>query len=97
MEPIEELFTASCPKFINPAPPNYDDVSSVYTQDPMRTQINVFMNELSQQIGLPTLRSYLKLYTTIGIGKLSSLLEIREDENTLRYRFNNFIHSLNLI
>jgi translation initiation factor 3 subunit L len=92
MEPVEELFAISCPKFINPAPPNYDDLSPANTVDPMKVQTKVFLNELEQQIRLPTFRSYLKLYTTIGISKLSNLLEIREDEETLRTYLLCFTH-----
>jgi translation initiation factor 3 subunit L len=41
------------------------------------------MNEIKQQSLLPIMRSYLKLYTTIGIDKLANLLERKADEETL--------------
>jgi translation initiation factor 3 subunit L len=84
----EDLMIAACPKYINPSS-NIDDDS---TRDPMKLQIKIFLNELEQQIKLPTLRSYLKLYTTIGISKLASLLEIKEDDEALRTYLLAFTH-----
>jgi translation initiation factor 3 subunit L len=42
----------------------------------VRLQLELFMGEVRQQILLPTIRSYLKLYTTIGLDKLSSFLDM---------------------
>eukprot|EP01098_Paradermamoeba_levis_P011213 TRINITY_DN478_c0_g1_i2.p1 TRINITY_DN478_c0_g1~~TRINITY_DN478_c0_g1_i2.p1 ORF type:complete len:575 (-),score=214.50 TRINITY_DN478_c0_g1_i2:61-1737(-) len=78
---FEELFSYACPKFINPAPPNYDDLSPVgYQQEALKLQMKVFLNEVSQQAMLPTIRSYLKLYTTIGTQKLADFLEMEEND-----------------
>jgi translation initiation factor 3 subunit L len=41
------------------------------------------MSEIKQQSLLPIMRSYLKLYTTIGMDKLANLLERKLDEDTL--------------
>lgn len=84
----DDLMIAACPKFISPSVAIDDDS----TRDPMKLQIKIFLNELEQQIKLPTLRSYLKLYTTIGISKLASLLEIKEDDEALRTYLLAFTH-----
>jgi len=83
MSVYEELFSFACPKFISPAPPNYDNLPANYQpQEAYRLQLKLFLQEISQQKMLPTIRSFLKLYTTIGIPKLAALLEV--DENTFR-------------
>jgi len=86
----EELFTAACPKFINAASPNYtlllEDPSKYpalnYNQEAVKLQTKLFLSEVKQQSLLPTIRSYLKLYTTIGTQKLADFLET--DQKTFR-------------
>eukprot|EP01097_Dermamoeba_algensis_P006066 TRINITY_DN3824_c0_g1_i1.p1 TRINITY_DN3824_c0_g1~~TRINITY_DN3824_c0_g1_i1.p1 ORF type:complete len:571 (-),score=87.04 TRINITY_DN3824_c0_g1_i1:137-1804(-) len=78
---FEELFSYACPKFINPASPNYEDPHPVsHQQEAHRLQMKVFLNEVTQQALLPTIRSYLKLYTTIGTQKLAHFLEMEESQ-----------------
>ena len=76
----DELFTYSCPKFVTPAPPNYDDAKADLSQDAYKLQLGIFMEEVKQQARLPKLRSYLRLYTTIPIAKLASFMEVSEAE-----------------
>jgi len=79
----EELFAFSCPKFITPAPPPYDNMPANYNpQEAYRLQLRLFVSEVTQQKLLPTIRSFLKLYTTIGLPKLAALAEA--DEATFR-------------
>jgi len=83
LQVYEELFSFACPKFITPAPPNYDNLPANYNpQEAYRLQLRLFSAEVSQQKVLPTIRSYLKLYTTIGIPKLAALAEA--DDPTFR-------------
>jgi len=80
----EELFSFACPKFVSPSPPNYDDLPPNYNpQEAYRLQLKLFLQEVQQQKLLPTIRSFLKLYTTIGIPKLAQLLE-EGDESAFR-------------
>jgi len=84
MSAYEELFSFACPKFISPSPPDYDDLPPNYNpQEAYRLQLRLFKAEVQQQRLLPTIRSFLKLYTTIGIPKLAELLE-EGDEGTFR-------------
>tara|TARA_B110001452_G_scaffold266064_1_gene272008 strand:- start:217 stop:633 length:417 start_codon:yes stop_codon:yes gene_type:complete len=63
--------------------PKYDDLPAEYSvQEAYKLQLNRFLKEVSQQKLLPTIRSFLKLYTAIGIPKLAALLEV--DEATFR-------------
>jgi len=83
MAAYEDLFSFACPKFVSPAMPKYDDLPADYSvQEAYKLQLNRFLKEVSQQKLLPTIRSFLKLYTAIGIPKLAALLEV--DEATFR-------------
>jgi len=88
---FEELFSYACPKFINAASPNYDlDPPLNYNQDALRLQLKLFLSEVRQQALLPTIRSYLKLYSTIGTAKLSTFLDM--DQETFRTHLVSFKH-----
>jgi translation initiation factor 3 subunit L len=76
----DELFAYACPKFITPCPPSFDGGDVI--QEAFRLQLDLFLQEVKPQAVLPTVRSYLKLYTTISIGKLATLLEL--DDYTVR-------------
>merc|ERR1712087_37525 len=81
---FEELFSFACPKFISPSPLDYDNLPANYNpQEAYRLQLRLFLQEVQQQKVLPTIRSFLKLYTTISIPKLAALLE-ETDEGTFR-------------
>ncbi|OPL32860.1 eukaryotic l translation initiation factor 3 subunit, partial [Mytilus galloprovincialis] len=76
---IEEFtsnFSFACPKFLSPVPPNYDTPSVVNHKEPFMLQHKVFIDEVQQQILLPTIRSYLKLYTTLPLSKLAGFMEM---------------------
>uniref|UniRef100_UPI001659C51E eukaryotic translation initiation factor 3 subunit L-like n=1 Tax=Halichoerus grypus TaxID=9711 RepID=UPI001659C51E len=76
----EELFSYSCPKFLLPLVPNYDNVHSNYHKEPFLQQLKVFSNEVQQQAQLSTNRSFLKLYTTMPVTKLAGFLDLIEQE-----------------
>ena len=73
---IEELFSYACPKFISPCPL----VEGTQPLEPYNHQKSQFMNEVALQLNaqLPTIRSYLKLYTTFPVSKLANFLEVPE-------------------
>jgi len=88
---FEELFSYACPKFVTPSSPNF----AVFIQESLNSQLNqnqqqealhlqtkLFLQEVKQQALVPTIRSYLKLYTTIPTQKLSDFLEL--DQKSLR-------------
>ncbi|KAJ3008534.1 hypothetical protein HKX48_008485 [Thoreauomyces humboldtii] len=76
---FEELFNFACPKFISPVPPNYE-VAVNASHEPTRHQQKVFMAEVRTQLLVPTIRSFLKLYTTLGADKLAAFLEVDVEE-----------------
>jgi len=96
----EELFTYACPKFVSPAPPNYalvlEDPNKYppgnFNQDPLKLQAKLFLIEVKQQAMLPTVRSFLKLYTTIGTQKLAGFLET--DEKNFRTQLLCYKHKM---
>jgi len=48
-------------------------------QDAYKLQVGQFMNEMSQQQTLRKLRSYMKLYTSISVGKLAAFNDTNEE------------------
>mmetsp|Transcript_1553 Transcript_1553/g.6831 ORF Transcript_1553/g.6831 Transcript_1553/m.6831 type:complete len:536 (+) Transcript_1553:206-1813(+) len=79
---FDELFSLSCPKFVTPAPPagSAADAEGAaaanYNEEAYRSQLKQFLQRVSSYEKLPALRSYLKLYTTISVGKLAGLMEV---------------------
>lgn len=78
---FQEAFTRACPKFITlwhaPAP------------QMLANQLALFMREVRQQLQVPKIRSYLKLYTSISVSKLASFFEMSPAElhtNLLFYK-----------
>lgn len=75
---FEELFSYACPKFI--AATGRLDAVNKQRVDPHQNQLKIFKSDISNQIMLPTLRSFMKLYTSMGIDKLAKFLEIDAEE-----------------
>merc|ERR1712013_480294 len=62
---------------------HYDDVNfdgDALHKEPLRLQLKVFMDEVQQQLMLPTIRSYLKLYTTMPLDKMAGFMEMPPEE-----------------
>merc|ERR1719259_1592404 len=78
MEEFESCFTSSCPKFLSPIPPTFDVLNAdpEAFKEPQRLQLRVFMEEVSQQRMCPTIRSYLKLYTTMPLDKMAGFMNM---------------------
>merc|ERR1711939_1171947 len=83
---FEELFHHGSPRFISPNPPPYESASpralEVYVSqsDSSQHQLNIFRASVKAQLAVPTLKSFLKLYTTVGTDKLANFLSVDEDE-----------------
>lgn len=81
MQEFETSFQFACPKFLSPVPPNYDiPLPANYHKEPYMQQLNVFLKEVVNQQLIPTIRSYLKLYTTLPISKLAAFMEMKEED-----------------
>jgi translation initiation factor 3 subunit L len=87
LKDIEQHFSYGCPKFVSPVGPSGGDEVSQ-----LALQRKLFMKEITQQSTLPLIRSYLKLYTTIDINKLSNLLDKKHDKETLLTYLVRFVH-----
>jgi len=79
LQEFENSFCFACPKFLSPVPPDYDSPPIDYHMEPLTLQLQVFLDEVRQQLMLPTIRSYLKLYTTMPISKLAAFMEMSEE------------------
>lgn len=75
---FEELFTFASPKFMMLGPPDYENPAN--NIDPLQHHLKVFMMDVKNTMLAPTLRSYLKLYTTLNIEKLATFVEISPEE-----------------
>lgn len=80
LQEFENSYSFACPKFLSPVPPAYEAPPANYQKEPFMLQLKVFLAEVKQQLLLPTIRSYLKLYTTMPISKLAAFLDMKEDE-----------------
>jgi len=77
---LEETFIYGCPKFLSPVTPNFEANHSTSHKAPTQHQCRVFLEDADQQIQLPIIRSYLKLYSTMPVEKLADFLNLKEDE-----------------
>jgi translation initiation factor 3 subunit L len=79
---FEELFLYSCPKFIfaKPTPAASSDDGSSTHVEPYQRHLQVFLEDVKVQSLLPTLRSYLGLYTSLSVSKLATFVEIQPEE-----------------
>ncbi|ETI27462.1 eukaryotic translation initiation factor 3 subunit L [Cladophialophora carrionii CBS 160.54] len=75
---FKELFQSACPKFINPTPPDFDNPS--LNIDPVDHHTEIFMDEVKNTLFNPLIKSYLKLYTTMSIQKLSNFLDVEPEK-----------------
>jgi len=83
---FEELFLYSCPKFIIGNSPPYHDQEALSKfietpqSDPSKHQLKIFLSQVETQLSNSNIRSFLRLYTTLGTDKLAKFLEIDEEE-----------------
>jgi len=75
---FEELFRSACPKFISPTPPDFDNPA--LNVDPVDHHCAIFMNEVRNTMFSPTIKSYLKLYTTMDLKKLAGFLDTEPEK-----------------
>ena len=82
----EDLFLYACPKFISANPPPYDDPVQLasYVEDaplePNQRHLGIFLSQVRSLQNVPTLRSFLKLYTSLDASKLSNFLDQDEED-----------------
>ncbi|KAI8443734.1 eukaryotic translation initiation factor 3 subunit 6 [Phakopsora pachyrhizi] len=85
---FEELFTFASPKFLSLSSPPYDRpellpqyiATSSPSENPSAHHLGIFLADIKTQLPTPTLRSFLKLYTTLGVNKLAGFLGVDEEE-----------------
>ncbi|KAJ1929631.1 hypothetical protein IWQ60_001008 [Tieghemiomyces parasiticus] len=62
-----------------------DQLAMPMVAEPSRFQASIFVADARHQVLIPTLRSYLKLYSTMGVEKLATFLEV-DDVQHLRHQ-----------
>ena len=95
LEEFENVFRFVCPKFLSPVAAvfDFDLVSGTGSKvEPWRQQLRVFLDEVNQQLPILVIRSYLKLYTTMPMSKVTSFLEV--DQDALRVQLLAYKHKM---
>ena len=83
---FEELFLFACPKFITGNAPPYHDAEALQAfmnapiLDPAQHQVRIFLSDVKSQLSNANIRSFLRLYTTLGTDKLANFLEVEEED-----------------
>lgn len=73
-----EMFENACPKFISPS--MSENSSAGGASEAWNAQVTIFMTEISQQVSLFKLKSYLRLYSSIQLEKMAGFNDITTDE-----------------
>lgn len=76
---FEELFSYACPKFVSAAMPDLERLEGFNAGEAHSRQLKLFLQEVKQQQALPTIGSYMKLYTSLKTSKLAQLCEMDEE------------------
>ncbi|KNC85232.1 hypothetical protein SARC_02567 [Sphaeroforma arctica JP610] len=95
LEGFKELFMFCSPKFVTPVGPPADGTVQDYALAAQAKQMKLFLADVGQQVDVPTIRSYLKLYTTMPISKLATF--IQTDEETFRTYLFLYKHKLSSV
>jgi len=86
-----KFITANPPPYDDPAalallvPPSPPDsptqtAATLASVDPTHRHLSLFLGDVAAQVPVPTLRSFLKLYTSLGAKKLANFLDADEEE-----------------
>lgn len=78
----------ACPKFIAANPPPYHNPALLVTYlatpapalEPAQLHLALFLADVRAQLAVPTLRSFLKLYTSLDANKLAGFLDKDEED-----------------
>lgn len=93
LDEFENSFRFACPKFLSPIAAVIDFEGPGSTRvEPWRQQLQVFMDEVVQQLPILNIRSFLRLYTTMPIHKLATFLGMSED--SLRTQLLSYKHKM---
>lgn len=81
-----ELYLGACPKFLSQIAPPYEDAEqlAIWTEnspvDALSRQVDLFISDITPILSVPSMRSFLKLYTSIDAAKVASFLDQDEDD-----------------
>ncbi|KCV72133.1 hypothetical protein H696_01539 [Fonticula alba] len=89
---FEEWFKNASPRFITYILPTPEQAMAAMASKQVEVSIpqRMFMRDIRQQLLVPKVRSYLRLYTSLTISKLASFLEA--DESEVRSYLLNYKH-----
>lgn len=73
---FEDWFSYACPKFVAASMPDLENLDNFNANEAHQRQLHLFLQEVRQQQALPTIGSYMKLYTSLQTSKLAQLCEM---------------------
>ncbi|XP_022664137.1 eukaryotic translation initiation factor 3 subunit L-like [Varroa jacobsoni] len=81
LDTFERQFCAGCPRFLSPVSPFTYDIQNMKHEEiealsaqPQQQQWRAFRGEVVAQMNIPNMRSFLKLYTTMPVEKLTKFV-----------------------
>jgi translation initiation factor 3 subunit L len=77
---FEDLFNYCCPRFVSQAPPEWSDAACNSNLVATKAQLSVFMETVEERKHLPALKQILKLYSSIPVSKLASIVDMDEKD-----------------
>lgn len=89
---FEELFSFASPKFISPVVPSFETPEVKDTSREMaKLQLRLFLAEMDKHRSIPAVRTYLRLYTSMALGKLGRLMGEEGADAEVRQRVRSYV------
>ena len=76
---FDEMLNFACPKFVVPSVPDYATPINE-SANQLKLQARIFSEDMERQKHVSSIRSFLKLYTSIGLEKLAKFNDMTADE-----------------
>jgi len=76
---LRDIFAQAAPQFISPLIPDYTERVD-FNYEAINTQVSIFATEARQQLSVLSIRSFLRLYTSIELSKLARFNEVSDSD-----------------
>jgi translation initiation factor 3 subunit L len=76
---LRDIFAQAAPQFISPLIPDYSEMVNL-NYEAINTQVSIFATEAQQQLSVLSIRSFLRLYTSIELSKLARFNEVSDSD-----------------
>lgn len=76
---LRDIFAQAAPQFISPLIPDYTERVD-FNYEAINTQVSIFATEARQQLSVLSIRSFLRLYTSIELSKLARFNDVSDSD-----------------